>query len=60
MATIAFKKAINSGLTVACDLYERVPKFGLQEGIHNIGAYPRSKSAVGMLIPGHYRREYPL
>ena len=41
-------------------IYERIPKFGLHEGIHSIGAYPRSKSAVGTLIPGLSRRETPL
>ena len=41
-------------------IHERVPKFGLHEGIHSIGAYPRSKSAVGTLIPGLYMRGNPL
>ena len=39
---------------------ERVPKLGVYALVHSISGYPRSKSAVGTLIPGLYRRENTL
>ena len=41
-------------------MYVHVPKLGLHGLDHSTGAYPRSKSAVGTLIPGLYMRGNPL
>ena len=43
-------------LISAASPYEQVPKFGLHEGIHKIGTYPRSESTIHSGIPSKYRR----
>ena len=39
---------------------ECVPKFGVHEGIHKKGPYPRSKTAAITVIPAYHSRGTPL